>query len=192
MDIQGKRVLLFGDSQMQGLGNHLPALLRAQGASDVGVSAHPGLSLKLAYERFPTASAGYDVVLVSFGGNNPPSTRTTAVTYMDRLLAQLGDREVLWISVLPAADPALQVGRAKMERWQKEYLPTRGVVVLDGRALASGIRRADGLHLTSAGYRVFAGRVAEAVQRAGGVIAPLAVAAVGAIIGAAIAWWVHG
>jgi hypothetical protein len=163
MDLHGKRVLLFGDSQMQGLGNHLPALLRAMGATDVGVSAHPGLSLKQAYLQHPRVSAGYDVVIVSFGGNNPPPTQEIANRYMNALLAQFGDREVAWITVLPAEDPTIQVARGRMERWQKTFLPGKGVVVLDGRKLADGIRRADGLHLTSAGYRVFAQRVARAI-----------------------------
>lgn len=177
MNLTGKRVLLFGDSQIQGLGRHLPALLLAQGAAAVDVSAHPGMSLKTAYETQGRAAAGYDVVILSFGGNNPPPSKTMARTFMDRLLAQIGpNREVAWITVLPAADQALQVGRGRMETWQKEYLPTKGVSVLDGRALASGIRRADGLHLTAGGYRIFAQKVARAI----------------AALSAGVPWWPVG
>ena len=114
------------------------------------------MSLKSAQETLPNAADGYDVVIVSFGGNNPPSTRERAVFYMNGLLSRMGGKEVAWMTVLPVADASLQ----------KEHLPTKGVLVLDGRALASGIRRPDGLHLSSGGYALLADRLVVAIDRA--------------------------
>lgn len=188
MNLTGKRVLLFGDSQMQGLSRALSALLRALGATSVTVSAHPGMSLKTAYQTLPNEANGHDVVIVSFGGNNPPPNKTVARAYMDAFLAQVSPgREVAWITVLPAEDAALQVARGRMETWQKEYLPGKGVKVLDGRTLASGIRRADGLHLTSGGYTVFANRVARAVSLSDGVPVLVSIG-IGAVLGTAAAY----
>lgn len=166
MDFTGKRVVLLGDSQMQGLARELSAILLQRGAAVVDVSAHVGMSLKTAQETLQNVANGYDVVIVSFGGNNPPATKERAVFYMNGLLSRMGGKEVAWMTVLPVADAALQVARGKMERWQKEHLPTKGVLVLDGRALASGIRRPDGLHLSSGGYSILAGRLIGAVDRA--------------------------
>lgn len=147
------------------------------------VSAHPGMSLKQANETYPHPADGFDIVIVSFGGNNPPPTKAIARSYMNRMLTQIGSgKQVAWITVLPASDPELQVARARMESWQKDYLPTKGVTVLDGRTLASGIRRADGLHLTSGGYRVFAARVADAIALSGGISWKVSVGA-GVLVG---------
>lgn len=151
---------------MQGLSRSLREILLERGASEVETSTHVGMSLKSAQETLPNAADGYDVVIVSFGGNNPPSTRERAVFYMNGLLSRMGGKEVAWMTVLPVADASLQVGRTKMERWQKEHLPTKGVLVLDGRALASGIRRPDGLHLSSGGYALLADRLVVAIDRA--------------------------
>lgn len=167
MDLTGKRIILFGDSQMQGLSRKLTSILHEAGAAEVDTSAHPGMSLKTAYTTLPRATAGYDVVIVSFGGNNPPRTKAMAISYMRRLLDQMQGKVVFWLTVLPAEDDALQVGRGRMERWQKEYLPTRGVHVLDGRALADGLRRADGLHLTTTSYQTLATRIAISMATVG-------------------------
>lgn len=167
VDITGKRVLLFGDSQIQGLSRKLTMILHEAGAAEVDTSAHPGMSLKTAYTTLPRATAGYDVVIVSFGGNNPPPTKALAISYMRRLLDQMQGKVVLWLTVLPAEDAALQVGRGRMERWQKEYLPTKGVHVLNGRALADGLRRPDGLHLAPSSYEVLATRIATSLATIG-------------------------
>jgi len=167
MNLTGKRVLIFGDSQAAGLTSELRTLFEQAGAT-VGASTHTGMSLRTAYTTLPDETTGYDMVILSFGGNNPPSNRNSAIEYMDGLLAQMEGKEVFWISVLPVTDQERQVSRGKMETWQKEHLPSKGVRVLDGRKLTEGIRRPDGLHLSVAGYRLFAQRLFDSVILAGG------------------------
>jgi len=166
MNLLGKRVILFGDSQVQGLAPSLSRLLTAAGAVEVGVSANPGVSLKTASETLQGTTSGYEVVLVSFGGNNPPSTAARAFAYMQALLAPMQGKTVYWLTVLPAEDAVLQVGRARMAAWQKRYLPSHGVTVLDGDALSAGLTRRDGLHLTSGGYARLADRIARKMTAA--------------------------
>jgi hypothetical protein len=83
---------------------------------------------------------------------------------MDALLALLPGARVYWLTVLPSRNPDLEPARAQMARWQKEYLPTKGVGVLDGERLAAGLPRAGDPHLTAAGYSTLAGRLLAAVQ----------------------------
>lgn len=187
MDLRDQTVLLLGDSQIQGLAEELEALIVAAGGS-VTVSAHPGMSLKAAYETLPANIAnGHDVVIVSFGGNNPPTEYSRAVTQMSGLLHLLIGRRVFWLTVLPSTDPDLQPARGQMAAWQKRYLPTKGVTVLDGNSLTDGLPRRDGLHLTPNGYTALATRIVSAIVRTGGRL--VGVVAGAAVIGAAIAWW---
>lgn len=165
MDVQGKRGILFGDSQMEGISRTLKRLLEEAGA-EVAVSAHRGMSLKTAYTTLPNETEGYDFVVLSFGGNNPPPNKSVAIAQMDRMLSEIGNKTIFWISVLPAEDRELQVGRGRMETWQKEYLPTRSVHVIDGRALTSDLPRSDGLHLAGSSYTTFAVRVFSAMKSA--------------------------
>lgn len=150
---------------MEGISRTLKRLLEEAGA-EVAVSAHRGMSLKTAYTTLPNETEGYDFVVLSFGGNNPPPNKSVAIAQMDRMLSEIGNKTIFWISVLPAEDRELQVGRGRMETWQKEYLPTRSVHVIDGRALTSDLPRSDGLHLFGSSYTTFAARVFSAIQSA--------------------------
>lgn len=182
MDLRGKHVEIIGDSQADGIDGPLGHLLESAGAT-VSSSTHTGMSLAQAASLTP---ADADITIVSFGGNNPPATYATAVSQMDALLAKLSG-QVYWMTVLPSSDPALQPARARMAAWQKRYLPTRGVIVIDGEATAAGLPRGNDPHLTASGYTALAGRLLAAL-RATPARAPwlLAIAA-GAVIGAGVA-----
>lgn len=157
ISVRGKRVLLYGDSQMQGLSRKLKELLLRQGAADVIVQVHQGL--RLADMPSQERPADADVAIVSGGGNVPPRTIEAATSQMDALLAVL-PREVAWVTVVPSTDPDLEEGRRRMRSFQKSHLPSRGVTVIDSPALVSGLPRRDEVHLTASGYESFATRLA--------------------------------
>jgi hypothetical protein len=160
MDLRGKHVKIVGDSQADGIDGPLGHLLESAGAT-VSSSTHTGMSLAQAASLPPSEDA--DITFVSFGGNNPPATYATAVSQMDALLSKLRG-QVYWMTVLPSSDPALQPARARMAAWQKRYLPTRGVIVIDGEATAAGLPRGNDPHLTASGYTALAGRLLAALR----------------------------
>lgn len=155
--VRGKRVLLYGDSQMQGLATKLKAILLRQGAADVIVQVHPGLRLSSMPSEEPPRDA--DVAIVSGGGNVPPRNSDDAKRQMNALLAVL-PRDVAWVTVVPSTDPSLEEDRSRMRSFQKEHLPSRGVLVIDSPDLVSGLPRRDSVHLTATGYESFATRLA--------------------------------
>lgn len=183
MDLRGKHVDIEGDSQADGIDGPLGRLLEAQGAS-VSSSTHTGMSLAQAASLPAVGDA--DIVLVSFGGNNPPSTYAAAVSQMDALLAKLSG-QVYWMTVLPSSDPTLQPARARMAQWQKRYLPTRGVIVIDGEAAAAGLPRGNDPHLTAAGYTALAGRLLAALRATPARVPWFLAAVAGVVLGAGVA-----
>ena len=159
--VRGKRVLLYGDSQMQGLYPKLREILLRSGASEVIVQVQQGLKLsEMPSEQRPRRA---DVAIVSGGGNLPPRTIEAASSQMDALLSLL-PREVAWISVVPSTDPELEQGRSRMRSFQKEHLPSKGVTVIDSPDLVSGLPMRDSVHFTREGYQSFASRVAGALS----------------------------
>lgn len=183
--VRGKRVLLYGDSQMQGLAAKLKAIFLQQGAADVIVQVHQGFTLAQMPSDLPPHRA--DVAIVSGGGNVPPRTAEAARSQMDALLALL-PREVAWVTVVPSTDPSLEEGRSRMRSFQKYYLPSKGVSVIDSPRLVSGLPRRDEVHLTASGYESFATRLAGSLSTmARSSIAPGSFIAAGIVSGAILA-----
>jgi hypothetical protein len=161
MNFTGQHVLIIGDSQADGIDGPLGRLLTSLGAT-VTSSVHTGMSLA---QGATLGVQSADIAIVSFGGNNPPVTYSRATAQMDALLALLPGARVYWMTVLPSTNPELQPNRARMALWQKRHLPTKGVGVIDGARLASGLPRAGDPHLTASGYASLAGRLLTALQR---------------------------
>jgi hypothetical protein len=183
ISVANKAVLLYGDSQMQGMAPRLRELLLEKGAASVVVQVRAGLSMRDAAVLMPPLRA--DVAIVSLGGNAPTADRTQALAQMQMMLA-LFPRRVAWLTVLPSTDPDLEVGRTRMRNWQKEALPQNGVMLLDTSELIQGLPRRDSVHLTSHGYATLATRVAEAVTAWGHRLG-LALA-LGLLGGSSLAW----
>jgi len=177
MNLSGQRVLIFGDSQAQGISRELGRLLTDAGAI-VAYSTHVGMSLLQGATLAPPPARA-DLVIVSFGGNNPPTTYARATQEMDRLLTLLQGARVYWMTVLPSVNPAIEPARAQMAAWQKQYLPSKGVGILDGEQLAAGLPRGIDPHLTGSGYTTLSQRIYAAL---GGTATPLS-GWVGPVIG---------
>lgn len=161
MNFSGKRVLILGDSQAEGITPTLSAILESAGAG-VSVSVHSGMSLARALSELNLGALarGQDVVVVSFGGNVPPSTEERALDQMSRFLSFFPGRTVFWLSVLPSMDPNDQPARAAMAGWQQWFLPRLGVNVINGADVTADLPRRDEVHLYASGYETLAERVA--------------------------------
>lgn len=190
MNLRGKSVLLYGDSQMQGMGPTLKARLEEQGAR-VALVAQPGLPVRGALERLPPPS-GYDLAIISLGGNNPPITYEAAATAMSHVLGGVAAGHVAWVTVLPSSDPTQEVDRARMRSFQEQYLPSVGVTTIDGQAVLRGLAKRDSVHLTAQSYITAAERVAGMVLDVS-IVSQNVVALVAgcALIGAAAATYLH-
>lgn len=178
MDLRGKSVLIWGDSQAAGIGPHLQQLLPG---ARVEVDAQVGLPLRGALGRLLPPS-GRDVAIVSLGGNNPTGNPQIAKAAFRTVLAAL-PKTVFWITVLPSLDPEQQAARARMVGFQRRFLPGMGVRIIDGAAIAQGLPRAGDVHLTGSGYEVAARRT---VAWIGGLPGPVMLG-IGATVSAAIA-----
>ncbi len=186
LTITGKRVLLYGDSQMQGLAPKLEELLRTAGAADVVTVVQSGLPLRGALERLPPPH-GFDLTFVSLGGNNPPRTTTEARNALSRVAFALGPAPIVWVTVLPSSDPELEVGRSFMRQIQRTYLPQKGVITVSGPTLVAGLRYRDHVHLEPRSYQDAAERLLSSVITTR--LPLVGTVLVGVIAGAAFAAW---
>lgn len=161
MNFNGKRVLILGDSQAEGIAPTLADLLESAGAQ-VSTSVHSGMSLARALSELnlPALARGQDVVVISLGGNVPPSSEERARDQMSRLLAAFSGKTLFWLTVLPSVDPSLQPAREAMARWQQAYLPGMSVNVMNGSDLTRDLPRRDAVHLFTSGYVTLAERIA--------------------------------
>lgn len=165
MFLRGKRVLLIGDSQVQGIAPRFRNILESIGGSVV-VSDHPGMSLSQAISLdLRSLVANADAVLVSFGGNGPPRSVDNARVQLGEFVRKLGGKRAFWLTVLPSTDPEIASARERMAGWQRELLPEMGVTPLDGESLASDLSRRDTVHLTANSYSVLADRIFDRMQR---------------------------
>jgi hypothetical protein len=190
MNFNGKRVLILGDSQAEGIAPTLADLLESAGAQ-VSVSVHSGMILARALTDLDLTSLarGQSVVVISLGGNNPPTSESRARDQMAQLLAPFSGKTLFWLTVLPSVDPSLQPAREAMARWQQSFLPGRGVNVMNGSALTSDLPRRDAVHLFASGYENLAERIAVKMGRTTSFFQRVGWGLLGTAIGVATATW---
>lgn len=153
----GVRVAILGDSHMQALGPRLRRRLEAMGIHVTRVEARPGWSVPryLSVGDVPQLVAGSDVVVVELGGNDASLGRTPErhAAEMRRLLAQVGQRRVVWVGPGVTAREDLEARRAPLRGAQKQVMASVGGRWVDARPMTrTQDLRADGVHFTAAGY----------------------------------------
>ena len=188
-NVQGKTILIFGDSLSSGNstpGGQLATQLRAKGAA-VTVDALSGRS---AYNYFwresgdtklpALAALRPRLVFVFLGTNDIGLNMTTDAKYMERIRKAFADVGAeVWAIGPPQKQDAEPV--VAMER---EVFGTGRFI--DARPLSEGVERSpDGVHFTVAGSAELGKRLAAAIESAGGGWGWL----VGVAALAGVCWW---
>jgi lysophospholipase L1-like esterase len=166
-----KTVAVIGDSQAQGLvfyGNISDELV-AQGFQFVGGYQQGGATTRQILARVDELLGRTipDAVIVTAGGNETVGTAQAQAwgELVSRLLAG-GVRKVFWISPPASPEPVRDRGRAAVSAAQRPVVEAAGATWISGRDTAQGIPRRDEVHLTNAGYRIWARRIAGIVGHA--------------------------
>lgn len=166
------RVLVLGDSNLFESGAEVDAALRVAGFEPT-LKGVPGYGLKDLFfwlqELDDRLDADPNVVVVGLGTNDTgmASDGTQFPDRLDRMMEEIGDRPVIWITHVddrPAAHAsagrAINAAiRAAPDRWPNLTVLDFTVVMANVPTILS----ADGLHFTPSGRRVYAQKIAEAV-----------------------------
>jgi hypothetical protein len=185
-------ISMLGTSQAGGLEvmGGLAEVLRDRGWTPARWFYRNGASTERLIGDVPSILTGgraAEVVLVVSGGNDSPSSEAAWGAMLDRL-ALAGAQRVIWVGP-PAGDGEVDVTRQQVTARQQTFFANRpNVTFVDGRTSAAGLPLRDSVHLTAAGYRTWASRLASAISSpgaaagAGSILLGLAAALAGA-------WW---
>lgn len=167
-------VALLGDSQAGGIKEPLGDALRALGWRPVAAAHQNGASTRaLITGPLEHALAPRPTVLVVFAGGNDLPEDGSATAWGDLVArARAVGARVIWVGP-PAAvgDESLDARRLAISNAQARFFATKpDVRWISGRETAASIPRADEVHLTGAGYRTWADRLAPMMAGGGGSI----------------------
>lgn len=186
----GVRVAWIGDSHSEALGPRLARSLPA--ATGVVFVRSPvarrGWSVRryLSEGDVPALVAGADLVIVELGGNDA-SLGVSAEQHardVERLLAQIGSRKVIWVGPGVTTRADLAAARAPVRQAQAQVVRAANGEWIDSSSLTrSSDLGPDGVHFRVSGYDHWATQLLDALKRVptsgtGGVGAALAGACV--------------
>lgn len=167
-------VAIIGDSQAGGLEHPLRRELSSKG-QEVVHAAHlnGGSTRRIIDEGLLAGALGArpSLLIVAAGGND---TSSSTASWGELLtIARRAGVAVVWVGP-PAAvhNEVLDARRADISAAQRRFFATKtGVRWISGRETASGLPRADEVHLTPAGYAVWGRRLAGSIAGSGGLLA---------------------
>lgn len=168
----GVRIAIFGDSHMEALGPRLSRSLPSLGVTLTNVTARRGWSVPgyLSAGDVAELVRGTDVVVVELGGNDASLRRSPErhAQEVQRLLEQIGDKKVIWISPGVTLRADLESYRGPIRGAQKQVVENAGGVWIDSRPLTrSGDLRSDGVHFSASGYDHWATGLRAQLAKAG-------------------------
>jgi lysophospholipase L1-like esterase len=166
------RAFIIGDSHSVLLG---PALIKAMSGSgweSAGQISHVGWSTAR-YVSDHTwqpalATARPDVVIVILGTNDAAQAQQAYAgqlrTMVDAIKAA-GVPAIVWVGPPSVTNAAIDARAERIAPWQGSFLPQMGVRWIDSRQMTGGGQAPDGIHFTAAGYRAWAGSLADPLRQ---------------------------
>ena len=144
----GTKVAIVGDSLTEGIRTRLPVLQSSFGF-EAKIDAQTGRDIDASVAPLKKIMAGEDLVVVALGTNDARSglTATDADALIEKMLAVIGDKPVLWVNIYradtkgtTAAALLFDTGRHRGRGPASEPHGPRLVVVHPGPARADGCR----------------------------------------------------
>lgn len=166
------RIFILGDSHSVLLG---PAIVRAMSSSDwalAGQISRVGWSTAR-YSHDSTwlpeiAAARPDVVIVILGTNDAAQGQQAYAGQLKSVVDSIKSASVpaiVWVGPPTVTNAAVDARGDRIAPWQGSFLPQMGVKWIDSRQMTNGGQAPDGIHFTAAGYRAWAGSLADPLRQ---------------------------
>lgn len=166
------RIFILGDSHSVLLG---PAIVRAMGSSgweSAGQISHVGWSTARYVSdnswQPALATVRPDVAIVILGTNDAAQSQQAYATQLRTMVDTIkaaGVPAIVWVGPPSVTNAAVDARGDRIAPWQGSFLPQMGVKWIDSRQMTNGGQAPDGIHFTAAGYRAWAGSLADPLRQ---------------------------